>query len=135
MHDHFGVAGGLEDRAVLLQTVAHLEGIHQVAVVNDSQRPHRGLDHDRLSVGEHARAGGGIASVPDRPGSWQLGQGDVLLAGRGRRRAAPEVGAVIETVPGATDIYVEQVTGQPVMAIHQNPPLQRLVGNKNQRYL
>ncbi len=33
------------------------------------------------------------------------------------RETAAEVGAVLESIPGAADLYVEQVTGQPVMEI------------------
>jgi hypothetical protein len=63
MQDHFGVAGGLEDGAFPLETAADLHRIDQIAVVNDGQRPHRGLDDDRLGVEQRARAGGRIAGV------------------------------------------------------------------------
>ena len=37
--DDFGVAGGLEDRAMRLQSRAHLAGVHQVAVVRQRDQP------------------------------------------------------------------------------------------------
>jgi len=36
------------------------------------------------------------------------------------RDAAAEVGTVLESIPGASDMYVEQITGQPVLEIRVN---------------
>ena len=67
VQDDLGVAGGLEDRAALFELGADRRGVGEVAVVHDADRPHRGLDHDRLGVGDHRRAGGRVARVPHRP--------------------------------------------------------------------
>ena len=66
MQDDFGVAAGLEDRAVADQLVAQLAGVDEVAVVRDGDLAVRAVDQERLRVLELALARGRIARVPDR---------------------------------------------------------------------
>jgi hypothetical protein len=67
MQNDLGVAGGLKDGALPLETAADLHRVDQIAVVNDGQRPHGGLDDNRLGIEQRARAGGRIAGVTYGP--------------------------------------------------------------------
>ena len=71
VEDHLGVGGRLEDGAVALEPVARLDGVDQVAVVHDAERPHRGIDDDRLRVGEHRGARRRVAGVADGGGAGE----------------------------------------------------------------
>ncbi len=64
--DDFGVAGGVEEVAALLELVAEEVGVDKVAVVSDGDLPADvGLD-EGLCIAGHGTAGGGVAVVGDR---------------------------------------------------------------------
>ncbi len=65
MHDDFGVAGGLENRALALQPCADFMRIDQVAVVRQRDHALVALHQDGLRVEQRGVAGGGVARVPD----------------------------------------------------------------------
>ena len=71
MQNDFAVGGGLENRAFALQFVAQHVGVDQVAVVRDRDLAAEAIDHERLRVFQRARAGGGIAGVPDRARAFE----------------------------------------------------------------
>src|SRR5262249_54179467 len=66
MHDHFGVAGGLKDRAAMLKFAAQLQCVGQIAVVAKRDLALVAVDHDGLRVDQRGIACSGIASVADR---------------------------------------------------------------------
>src|SRR5580693_7061194 len=74
MHDHFGVAVGLEDRAAMLEFAAPLGGIGEIAVVAEGDFALVAIDHDGLRVEKSFIAGGRIARVADRKVSRQLSE-------------------------------------------------------------
>ena len=65
VHEHLGVAVGLENRPFLDQAITNLVGIDDVAVVADGDLTMNAVDDDRLRIGQLAFAGGGISRVPD----------------------------------------------------------------------
>ena len=79
VHQHLAVRGGLEDRALVHEIGAQLDGVGEVAVVAEGQRALAVAREDRLGVGEDRAAGGGVAGVADRdvagePGEDRLGE-------------------------------------------------------------
>ena len=70
VHEDLGVDGGLEDRALLLELVADLGGVREVAVVRERDLAACVVDHERLRVRQEARARCRIAHMAD---------GDVLI--------------------------------------------------------
>ena len=54
-----------------LQLIAQHGGINQIAVVRDRDLAAETIDHERLRIFQRARAGGGIARVPDRARALQ----------------------------------------------------------------
>ena len=66
MNDHFRVAGGLKNRAAMLEPPPHFDRVRQVAVVRQRDFALVAIDHHRLRVHQRCVAGGGIARVPDR---------------------------------------------------------------------
>ena len=64
--DHLGVAGRLEQRALLDQPPAQQHGVGQVAVVGDREPAEGEVGEQRLHVAQHAGAGGRVAGVADR---------------------------------------------------------------------
>ena len=75
VHDHFGVAVGLENRSLGLQPMPDFLRIHQVAVVRQRNHALVRLHHDGLSVEQRRVAGGGVARVPDGQRAVQLATG------------------------------------------------------------
>ena len=69
--DDFAVGRGLENGAFALQLVAQDGGVDQVAVVRDRDLAAEAIDHEGLRVFHRARAGRGIAGVPDRARALQ----------------------------------------------------------------
>ena len=65
MNDHFGVAIGLKDRALGLETMADFVRIHQIAVVGQRDHALVRLHHDGLGIEESRIAGGGVTRVPN----------------------------------------------------------------------
>ena len=65
MHDHLGVAGGLENRAAMFEPAAHFQRVRQVAVVAERDLALVAIDHDRLRVDQGVVARRGIARVAD----------------------------------------------------------------------
>ena len=74
MHDHFGVAGGLENGAAMFESAAQLAGIGEIAVVRQGQLALVAIDDDGLRVGERGVAGGGVARVAHGRGAGQAGE-------------------------------------------------------------
>ncbi len=74
MHDHFGVAVGLEDRATVLQLAPPFPCVRQVAIVAERDLALVAIDHDGLRIKQGLVTGSGIASVADRGGAGQLCQ-------------------------------------------------------------
>src|SRR6266571_331882 len=66
VQDDLRVAGGAEDGALLLETVADGRGVDQVAVVGDPDLSLARFDHERLGVLQAALHGGGVSHVADR---------------------------------------------------------------------
>ena len=50
MHDHFGVGRGAEDRPLLLQNLANLHRVNDVAIMGNRQRPTCITDDHRLGI-------------------------------------------------------------------------------------
>ena len=71
MDDHFAVGGGLEDRAVGFEFVAHHLGVDQIAVMRKRQVAKGKIDDERLRVLEIAGAGGRVAVMADRRAAWK----------------------------------------------------------------
>ena len=65
MHDHFGVARGLKNRAAMFEPPAHFERVGQVAVVAERDFALIAIDHHRLRVHQRGVARSGIARVAD----------------------------------------------------------------------
>ncbi len=65
MHDDFGIAGGLENRAAMLEVAAQFGGIGEIAVVRQGQLAFIAIDDDGLRVDQRGIAGGGVARVAD----------------------------------------------------------------------
>ncbi len=72
MHDHFGIAVGLENRAAVLELAAPLGGVGEVAVVAERDLALVAIDHDGLGVEERLVAGGGVTGVADGQAARQL---------------------------------------------------------------
>ena len=72
MHDHFGVACRLENRAAMFELAAHFDRVRQVAVVAQRELALVAIDHHGLRVDQDVVARGGIARVADRGASWQV---------------------------------------------------------------
>ena len=66
MHDDFGVAVGLKNRAAMFELAAPLGGVGEIAVVAEGDFALVAIDHDGLRVEQRFVAGGGIARVADR---------------------------------------------------------------------
>ena len=66
MHDDFGVAVGLEDRAAMLELAAPLGGVGEISVVAERDFALVAIDQNGLRVEERFVARGGIARVADR---------------------------------------------------------------------
>jgi hypothetical protein len=60
VHQHFRVARGLEDRTLTHEHVAHLAGIHEIAVMPYGELAVDAVDDDWLCVEDAALTGGGI---------------------------------------------------------------------------
>ena len=71
MEDDLAVRRRLENGAFALEFVAQDIGVDQVAVVRDRELAAEAIDHERLRIFHRARAGGGIARVPDRARALQ----------------------------------------------------------------
>ena len=65
MHDHFSVAGGLEDGSLRFKALADFIGVDQVAVMRQSNHALVAIDHDGLRVEHSGIAGGGVARMSD----------------------------------------------------------------------
>ena len=65
MHDHFGVAGGLENRTAMFQPPPHFQRIRQIAVVAQRDFALVAVDDHRLRVHHGVVARRGIARVAD----------------------------------------------------------------------
>ena len=74
VHDHFGVAGGLENRAAMFEGAAQLAGVGEVAVVRQRELALVAIDDDGLRVDQRGVAGGGVARVADGGGAGQARQ-------------------------------------------------------------
>jgi hypothetical protein len=72
MDDHLGIAGGVEDCAVLFVLVTQQGGVDEVAVVGDRHLPAGVVHQERLGVRGAARAGRRVAHMPDRDRVAQL---------------------------------------------------------------
>src|SRR5258705_222338 len=66
VHDHFGVAGGLKDRAAMLERAAPFRRARQVAVMPQSELALVAIDDDGLRVHQRGVAGGRVARVAER---------------------------------------------------------------------
>jgi hypothetical protein len=96
--DDFGVHGGLEDGALVLQVLPDLAGVGQGAVVADGEHLAAVLHHERLGVDQKGGAGGGIAHVADAQMPGEALQ-DFRLEDLGDQPQAP-VGAHPAAVAG-----------------------------------
>ena len=65
MHDHFRVAGRLKNRSAMLQLLAQLDRVSQVAVVPQRDFSFVAVNHHRLRVRQYVVACGGIPRVAD----------------------------------------------------------------------
>ena len=65
MHDDFGIAGGLENGAAMLESAAQLGGVGEIAVVRQGQLAFIAIDDDRLRIHQRRVARGGVARVSD----------------------------------------------------------------------
>jgi len=63
VHDDFGIAGGLENRAAVLEAAAQFGGVSEIAVVRQRQLAFIAIDDDGLRVGERSISGRGITCV------------------------------------------------------------------------
>ncbi len=66
MQQDFGIARRGEDGALVRQLAPQLRRVGEVAVVRDGERSAAIVDEERLGVGQHRAAGGGVPGVPDR---------------------------------------------------------------------
>src|SRR5487761_1295847 len=66
MHDHFRVAGGLEDGAFVFKVTAQIDGVGQIAVVREGELAFVAIGDERLGVHQCGVARGGVARVADR---------------------------------------------------------------------
>jgi hypothetical protein len=64
LSNDLGIGGGLEHVALLLQVVAQHRGVHQVAVMAQSQGPAWPFYIDGLGIFDTVGPGGGVARVP-----------------------------------------------------------------------
>ncbi len=64
MQDHLGIRSGRKEGSGILEALADLADIDQVAVMRQRQRPSAGREDDRLRVDQERRPRGGIAHVP-----------------------------------------------------------------------
>src|ERR1700733_3251226 len=71
MYDHFGVAGGLENRCAVFKPPAEFDGVRQVAVVAQRELAFVEINRNRLRVDQRVVAGGGIPRVSDGRGARQ----------------------------------------------------------------
>ena len=74
MDDDFGVAGGLEDGALLIQLRANFQCVSDVAVVGQGNFALIAFHQDGLGVEQRRIAGGGIARVSDGQRARQAAQ-------------------------------------------------------------
>src|SRR5215470_4802092 len=74
MHDDFGVAVGLKNRAFVFELAAPLGRVGEISVVTDGNFALVAIDHDGLSVEKRFIARRGIAGVADGRGARQLAQ-------------------------------------------------------------
>ncbi len=81
VHDRFGVARALEDRAFRLEIAAQRIVVREVAIVSEGDRSARVVDRERLRVLEVRAARRGVADVPDRARTLELRD----VGGRERR--------------------------------------------------
>ena len=58
MYHHFGVAGGLENRPVLLKLSSQKMGVHEIPIVGQSNGAFIALDTDGLRIQQGRVAGG-----------------------------------------------------------------------------
>lgn len=65
MHDHFGIAGGLEDRAGFHQFTAEHVGVGQIAVMGNAKPANRNVTVHWLNITNSALTGGGVAVMAD----------------------------------------------------------------------
>ena len=71
VHENFGIVGGAEDGAVVLQLLAQLHGVHQVAVVGDGDVQPLVVGHEGLGVARRGTARGGVTHMAQRDGARQ----------------------------------------------------------------
>src|SRR5215472_11814375 len=74
MNDDLGIAGGLENRSLRLQTVADLIGIDEIAVVRNGNHALVAIHHDGLRVENGGIAGRGVTRVANRQGTRETVQ-------------------------------------------------------------
>ena len=72
--DDLGVHGRLEDRPFVLEVLADVDGVDEVAVVGHGDRPEAGLDDERLGVLDLARPRGRVPVVADGVVAGELAQ-------------------------------------------------------------
>ena len=72
MEDDLAVGGRLKNRAVGFQFRAEPACVDQIPVMSDRNLATPGFHRDRLGVLDRARAGRGVANMPDRPGSGEI---------------------------------------------------------------
>ena len=72
MEDDFAVHGGGENGALVLQFLAQLGGVGQVAVVGNGDLAAFAVAGQRLGVAQVGGAGGGIAGVADGEAAGQI---------------------------------------------------------------
>src|SRR5579864_2484921 len=65
MHDHFSIAGGLEDGTLRFKPCADFIRVHQVAVVRDSNHALVAVHHDGLRVEHGGITGSGVTRMSD----------------------------------------------------------------------
>ena len=74
VHDDFGIAGGLENRAAMFERAAKLAGIGEIAIMRESEFAFVAVDDDWLGVDDGGIAGGGVAGMAYRGGAGQARQ-------------------------------------------------------------
>ncbi len=74
MQNNLAVDCRLEDRAAILELVAKLSRVGQIAIMRDRNLPPGAIHGQRLGIAQMGRAGRGITSVADGHGAWQLVQ-------------------------------------------------------------
>src|SRR5258708_2632999 len=72
VHDDFGVAVGLENRATMLELAPPFGSVGEVAVVAEGDLALVAIDHDGLGVEESFVAGSGVARMADGKTAGQL---------------------------------------------------------------